>query len=70
MVVMYDSKYAIGLWQGTGSGIGIYNPPNRNWAFDQNFRDVNKLPPSTPQVRTLIRGSWKAIPPNTVVAGL
>ncbi len=68
MVVMFDSKFATGLWQGTGSVIGIYNPPTRNWAFDQNFRDPNRLPPSTPQVRTLIRGNWKAIAPNTVLA--
>ena len=66
MVVMYDSKFATGAWQGTGSAIGIYNPPTRNWAFDQNFHDVTKIPPSTPQVRALVRGGWKAIPPNTV----
>ena len=69
MVVMYPSKFATGLWQGTGSAIGIYNPPTRNWAFDQNFRDPSKVPPSTPEVRTMIRGNWKAIAPNTVVAG-
>ncbi len=69
MVVMYDTKFATGLWQGTGTVIGIYNPPIRNWAFDQNFRDPTKLPPSTPQLRTMIRGTWKAIAPNTVLAG-
>jgi hypothetical protein len=66
MVVMYPSQYAAGAWQGTGSTIGIYNPPTRDWAFDQNFRDPNKLPPGTPQVRALIRGLWAMVKPNTV----
>jgi len=64
MVVMYDSRYAVGAWRGTGSAIGIYNPPTRRWAFDQNFRTVTKLPPGTPSVRALIRGSWAMIRPN------
>ena len=65
MVVMYESRYAIGLWQGTGGTIGIYSPPTRKWAFDLNFRDPSKLPPGTPQVRALIRGQWSTVKPNT-----
>jgi hypothetical protein len=65
MVVMYDSKVATGLWQGTGATIGIYNPPVRRWAFDQNFNDVKKQPPGTPSVRALIRGRWAMIKPGT-----
>ena len=65
MVVMFASQYATGLWQGTGSTIGIYNPPVRNWAFDTNFRDPAKLPPGTPSVRVLIRGGWAMVQPNT-----
>ena len=52
MVVMYDSRQAIGQW-GTG-----YVPPTRKWAFDQNFREVTKLPPGTPMMRVLVRGAW------------
>jgi hypothetical protein len=65
MVVLYQSKYATALWRGTGSTIGIYNPPNRNWAFDMNFRDVNKIPPATPCLRVLIRNAWATIKPNS-----
>ena len=65
MVVMFPSQYATGLWQGTGSTIGIYNPPVRNWAFDTNFRDPAKLPPGTPSVRVLIRGGWAMVNPNS-----
>ncbi|HWN96254.1 MAG TPA: hypothetical protein VNT99_14555, partial [Methylomirabilota bacterium] len=68
MVVMYPSKFATGLWINTGaapSGPDIYNPPSRDWAFDTNFRDVNKLPPGTPCARKLIRNMWSMIKPNT-----
>ena len=67
MVVMFESQYATGQWRGTGSTLGIYDPPNRNWAFDVNFRDPNKLPPGTPQVRALIRGQWAMMKPNSTV---
>ncbi len=61
MIVMFPSQYATGTWKGTGSAIGIYNAPSRNWAFDMNFLDPNKLPPGTPAVRTVIRGQWSVI---------
>lgn len=67
MVVMYNSLFATGLWQGTGDTIGIYNPPNRDWAFDTNFRDPAKLPPGTPCVRALIRSTWAMVKPNTTI---
>jgi hypothetical protein len=66
MVVMYPSQIAVGQWRGTGTSIGIYNPPNRVWAFDTNFRDPAKLPPGTPGVRALIRSMWAMVAPNTV----
>ena len=65
MVGMYESRYATGLWQGTGSTIGIYSPPTRKWAFDLNFHDPTKLLPGTPQVRTLIRGLWTTLKLDT-----
>lgn len=68
MVVMFDSKQATKKWPGTGT---IYNPPNRAWAFDLNFRDINKLPPETPVARTLIRGKWYTMKPGSteVISG-
>ena len=55
IVVMFPSQYATSFWPGTGS---VYNPPNRNWAFDLNFTNPGKLPPLTPKVYKLIRSSW------------
>jgi hypothetical protein len=65
MVVMYPSQYATQKWLGTGSTIGIYNPPVRSWAFDRNFKDPAKLPPGTPCVRAVIRGAWASIKAGT-----
>jgi hypothetical protein len=64
MVVLFESQVATGGWQGTGATIGIYNPPSRNWAFDQNFLEIDKLPPATPCVRALVRGSWAMVRPD------
>jgi len=71
MVVMFPSKHAKSDWVGTGAGIGIYDPPKREWAFDQNFRQLDKLPPGTPMMRLLVRSTWAMVRPNTtnVVAG-
>lgn len=49
----------------TETTIGIYSPPNRNWAFDTKFRNPTNLPPGTPSVRVLIRGAWAMIAPGT-----
>jgi hypothetical protein len=62
MVVMFDSKVAVAPWVNYG---GYYNPPNRNWTFDCNFLDPNKLPPSTPTGATLLRGSWQVARPQS-----
>ncbi len=62
MVVLYESKQAKSPWPSTGA---VYNPPTRKWSFDQNFRDVNKLPPGTPCARAMSRGRWAMIKPGT-----
>ena len=64
MVVMFYSLLSTAPWPGTGS---VYNAPNRNWAFDINFLDANKLPPGTPQLQAVIRGNWSLISPNTIL---
>jgi len=58
MVAMFDSRYATAPWSGAGASVSIYSPPIRNWSFDANFNDLAKIPPASPQVRTLIRGAW------------
>jgi len=55
IVVMFPSKYATTYWQTTGN---YYNAPTRQWGFDTNFLSSSKLPPLTPTVKAVIRGSY------------
>jgi hypothetical protein len=55
IVVLYPSQYATGFWNGN-----VYGVPTRQWGFDTNFKQQNRLPPMTPQVRAIIRSSWAA----------
>ena len=58
MVVMFASRYSTNFWIAPGT---YYNPPTRKWAFDSNFLVMNKLPPATPQVRKIQRGTWSIV---------
>jgi lipoprotein-anchoring transpeptidase ErfK/SrfK len=60
MVVLFPSQYATSPW----GMANVYDPPARNWAFDLNFMDAKKLPPGTPSVSTLIRGTWQIVSPK------
>ncbi len=53
-VCLWNSVQANGLWDGT-----YYSPPNRNWAYDTDLNDPNKLPPETPMVRVFQRIGWQ-----------
>lgn len=61
MVVMFPSQYATSFWKAPGT---YYQAPTRRWAFDLNFLDYRKLPPATPQVRTVIRSHWNVVANN------
>lgn len=61
LVCMFPSKVASTPWGGSD----VYSPPARDWAYDQNFQDSSKLPPNTPQIRSLIRSEWASLAPNT-----
>lgn len=58
MIVLFPSTKATNRWPGTGR---VYNPPRRNWYFDLNFLNPNKLPPLCPSVRAVIRGRWQTL---------
>jgi hypothetical protein len=63
LVCMFPSQIATAPWPGTGT---VYNPPTRDWAFDQNFTNPNKLPPLTPHASAVVRGKWSTLAPNSV----
>lgn len=55
IINLYASQQATAPWLTTGN---YYNAPVRNWYFDTQFRDPNRLPPGTPTLRALQRGQW------------
>jgi hypothetical protein len=62
MVEMFTSQIANYPWPGTGT---VYNPPNRDWAFDTNFNNPSQLPPLTPRVIYLNRARWSSLAPGS-----
>lgn len=61
MVVMFPSRIATNKFQ---SGSVYYSPPVRNWGFDINFTNSNRLPPLTPSVQKVLRTQWKTVAAN------
>jgi len=57
IIVLFPSQYATGFWPNTGV---VYNPPIRAWGFDLNFNNASLMPPLTPKIKGMIRGSWSA----------
>lgn len=55
-VDLWESEEATGLWGGS-----YYTPPNRNWAFDTDLLDVNKLPPGTPLISVVQKTGWREV---------
>ena len=52
-VNLWYSWQANSPWNGS-----YYSPPNRNWQYDSDLDDPNKLPPETPCVRIFQRTGW------------
>jgi hypothetical protein len=61
MVEMFQSQVANYPWPGTGI---VYNPPNRNWAYDTNFSNPSQLPPLTPKIIYINRARWSSLAPG------
>ncbi|MCP4582783.1 MAG: hypothetical protein GY839_14330 [candidate division Zixibacteria bacterium] len=53
---LWYSRKADEAWRVPGGG--YYTPPDRNWAFDEDLLDINKLPPGTPMVNIVQRLNW------------
>ena len=62
MVALFPSKTATAYW---GNNSDISRPPQRAYAFDLNFKDNAKLPPGTPEVRTIIHAAWNITQANS-----
>jgi len=53
-VNLWYSHQADGIWNGS-----YYSPPDRNWKYDTDLNDPNRLPPETPVVRVFQRTGWR-----------
>lgn len=68
IVCLFNSTMATNrfVWPGT-----TYNPPTRNFNFDNNLATVTKQPPGTPMLSVILRATWRNPPINTTnYAGL
>jgi hypothetical protein len=67
---LFVSKTATNQFRNPGnfglSNDPYYDPPNRDFNYDINFRDYEKTPPGIPTALVLIRKDWALPPPNTV----
>jgi hypothetical protein len=63
LVGLFHSAKATAPW---GARPDVYAPPRRNWSFDSKFTSPSGLPPSTPEVRTVIRRGWEVVQANKV----
>jgi Tfp pilus assembly protein PilX len=58
MVNLWRTRQASGTWNYGGSS-AYYTAPTRDYCFDTDLQDPNKLPPETPVVRTFLRTGWQ-----------
>jgi len=58
MVDLWRTKQADGTWSYGGS-TAYYTAPTRDYRFDKDLEDPNKLPPETPVVRSFRRVGWR-----------
>ncbi len=59
MIEMWRSQQAAGAWRYIQASDAYYSAPARNWGFDNDLTDPNKLPPGTPTVRVFNRTGWR-----------
>lgn len=57
LVSLYYSNYATGTFK--CCTYEVYQPPTRNYIFDQLFADYTKLPPGTPMFRDVEKMSYR-----------
>jgi len=58
-VDLWESREATGKWTTQGDPNKHYTIPTRDWSFDTDFLDPNKLPPGTPKVNVTRKATWR-----------
>jgi hypothetical protein len=62
IVNLFDSARAKGVFVNPGT---YYQPPTRNFNYDLNFSNPNRVPPGMPCALVALRLNWAAPPPYT-----
>ncbi len=58
LVSLFDSRYAaLRRW----AWRGYYDPPVRDWQFEQRFRDPSQLPPGTPTAGSVTQIAYRPV---------
>lgn len=65
IVNLFNSNIATSQFQMPGA---YYNPPYRDWGFDQTYYSPNKQPPGIPCALVPIRFNWSKPAPNSVAS--
>jgi hypothetical protein len=58
MVSLYYSTYATGVFKCCAA---IYGVPTRDYGFDPDFLDINKMPPGTPRFRDVVNLGFQQV---------
>ncbi len=58
MVSLYYARYNNSVYI---PGSGAYSPPTRNYQFDTDFLDPNKVPPGTPRFQDVVNLGYKQV---------
>ncbi|MFZ0430751.1 MAG: hypothetical protein WAO20_21735 [Acidobacteriota bacterium] len=58
LVSLYYSEYATGIYKCCNA---VYTPPNRDYKFDTEFLEPDKLPPGTPMFKDIVNLGFRQI---------
>lgn len=58
LVSLYYSEYATGIYKCCET---VYSPPTRDYSFDEDFLELDKLPPGTPRFRDVVNLGFRQI---------
>lgn len=58
LVSLYYSQYAVGIYKCCSA---VYRPPTRDYTFDSDFLEPEKLPPGTPMFKDVVNLGFRQI---------
>ncbi|MEJ2080436.1 MAG: hypothetical protein P8Z74_20980, partial [Acidobacteriota bacterium] len=58
LVSLYYSEYATGIYKCCNA---VYSPPDRDYKFDTEFLEPDKLPPGTPMFKDIVNLGFRQI---------